>query len=435
MNRQNQNPWTTDDEREHFPSGREWWCSEAFFTTIEDGRKWSFKNGFTQWVDKPNIVGSNYSQTLFDLNKNTFFRHYSSNKSRKLITSSDSFNIQFQNSVLKGGYPHYDMYLVDDTNDIVLELKYNAESIPRWVAQNITDGRMPMGFGDFRYGFIPRLKLSGIMKKGNKEYTIDGNGYFEHVWGDFSFVNPFSNVKGLKGTFQTYAKLISWWKQHHTIKIPKNISFSSENNPFGYDWIWAYFDNGWSIFFGNIRFWIYEGPAMGTLIITKNGMDYTEFCNIRFRYHKVEYSKMYDFYYPTDLELIAKKDHQQIRLRCKSISTTMEGVTKSPSGRYWLGFVITEVPCVIDGFYSDQGRKTMLNGSAKLESHRLVSIFGHNLLKLEFLLPPNGFGISSQFVSHYFKKNVRLNIQLIPRPHLKFGFNKIRKKIVKDKEQ
>ena len=211
MNRKkNENPWTENDEKEHFPSGREWWCAEAYFTSIEDKKKWSLKMGFTQWVDHPNKVGSNYSQTLFDINENKYYRYYSSNREDKLESIEDRFDIRFEDSYLNGLYPNYEMKLSDLSNDIKLFIKYQAESLPRWVAQEATDGWMPMGLGDFRYGFIPKLKLEGSMQVQGKNYTIKGCGYYEHAWGDFSFANPFSNKTGLKKTFSTYASLLRW---------------------------------------------------------------------------------------------------------------------------------------------------------------------------------------------------------------------------------
>ena len=429
MKEKNNNPWTIKDEKEHFPSGREWWCSEAFFTTIEDNKKWGFKNGFTQWVDNPNKIGSNYSQTLFDLKKNVFYRHYSSNRSGKLKTGEKKLDIRFEDSYIKGLFPDYTTHVFDKTNNIELKINYHCISNPHWIAQDITNGWLPLGLGFFRYGFIPKIHLDGILKIKNKKFNITGTGYFEHAWGDFSFINPLSNSTKIKKTFTYFRKLLRWWKDNHNLSFPRSLSFSSENNPFGYDWFWAITDNGWTLFFGNIRFWLVEGPVMGTLILTKDGKNYTDFCDIKFKYNNVKHSKIFDFYYPTDLNISAKKGKEKIILNCQSLTKTMEGPTPSKSGKIWRGFVITEVPCKIEGYYLNDDKKTKIRGNAKMESHRLVSFLGHSSLKLNFLLPPDGFGLSSEYVSNYFEKNIKFDFKLAPKPKLRFNMKKIKREI------
>ena len=37
------NPWTSQDEGDHHPSMKEWWCFESLFKTLEDNRKWTLK--------------------------------------------------------------------------------------------------------------------------------------------------------------------------------------------------------------------------------------------------------------------------------------------------------------------------------------------------------------------------------------------------------
>ena len=71
-------------------------------------------------------------------------------------------------------------------------------------------------------------------------------------------------------------KLLRWWIKNQKNKITKSIQFSTCNRPPGYDWSWAVLDNGWSLFYGNIIFWITEGPAAGILIFSKDGKTYNE---------------------------------------------------------------------------------------------------------------------------------------------------------------
>ena len=64
------NPWTTEDEREHFPCIIEWWGAESFFKTVEDNKKWSLKTSLSEWFTKPDNYGSNAISTLFNLKSN-----------------------------------------------------------------------------------------------------------------------------------------------------------------------------------------------------------------------------------------------------------------------------------------------------------------------------------------------------------------------------
>jgi len=352
------NPWTADDEKEHFPSVMEWWAAEAFFKSIEDGKRWSLKVAFTEWFENPKIIGSITNMTTFDQDENKHFVYYSRNDKVKLNSKKDRFDVSFEDSFMRGSFPNYEMQFRDPNNDILVNFKYHAESYPHWIAQDITNGWLPMGLGLYRYGFIPRNKLTGTMKIRDKIFTIEGVGYFEHVWGDFLYDNPLLNASGLKKTIKTYSKLIGWWIHNNKLKIPSSITFSTENNPFGYDWVWALFDNGWSIFYGNIMFWIMDGPAAGSLIFTKDGKKYTEFGNIQFHYIKTQYAKEYDFYYPTELEIKAKKGEEILSLTFTMTTQPREYVNIFPYAKqFWIGLSICEGPGVVKGYYYDGKEK------------------------------------------------------------------------------
>ena len=138
------NPWTPQDEKEHFPSLLEWWCAQAFFKTVEDNKKWSYKVTFTEWFEKSK-AGSILHTSLFDLDNNKQFSYYSRNDSDKLESAKDIFDVSYEDSFMKGSYPDYKIYFNDKKNDIKLHMKYHAETLPHWVAQEITGGWLPMG--------------------------------------------------------------------------------------------------------------------------------------------------------------------------------------------------------------------------------------------------------------------------------------------------
>jgi len=257
---------------------------------------------------------------------------------------------------------------------------------------------------------------------------LKGKGYFEHIWGDFFYTYLTPLNRSLLKTLSIYIKLIRWWIQNQKNKITKSIKFSTINRPLGYDWTWAVLDNGWSIFFGNIIFWITEGPAAGILIFSKDGRTYKEFGNIRFKYNKMKYIQKYDFYYPLEMEIIAKNRSEIFYLLFKNISDGFEDLREYSDGKNLLGFGICQVPCRVEGYYFNGTKKISISGNSKMEFHRSLSVYGHNSLSFDFNSSSNCFGIRSIFNSHYLGKKLDINLQFLPKPNLKIDFNRINKK-------
>jgi len=425
MTEKNNNLWTTEDEREHFPCVLEWWAVESFFKTVENEEKWSLKSVFTQWSENKKDIGSRFILNLFNQTNNIFTECNIRIDGKKLNVKKNKFDVSFNESFIKGSYPNYEINLIDNKSNIKINLKYESISLPHWIGQDITNGWLPLGAGFYRYGFIPINKISGYIEKNNKKLKIDGIGYLEHVWGDLFYNNPFFNLIGFKKTIPFYLKIFRWWKENNKIKIPDSLVLSTENNPFGYDWSWAVFDNGWSIFYGNILFWIMKGPAFGTLIFTKDGQNYKEFVNLSFEYNKIQKSKNFDFVFPTEFEVFARDKKEELKLHFKMKSDPIEFVSTFPKGKYYLGLVICEAPGIVEGYYYDGKNKININGFAKIEPQRQVSMLGHNMLKIDFVKPPKGMGISFNLNSNLLKKEIFTSIQLFPRPKIKFKTEKI----------
>jgi len=431
----NLNPWTTEDEKNHFPCAMEWWCSEGFFKTIEDNKKWSFNSSITLGCTRKGEVGAMLKTTLFDQENDKRYEYENLNyhgiintspwkdlpKLKTVYKKDDVFNINHNESFIKGLFPSYKIHMIDKKNNILYDFNLNSKSTPHWVAQDITDGWLPWGLGFYRYGFIPKLDLYGELKIKNEKLNVKGIGYFEHAWGDWSFQNPINSFIDLKKAISIYAKLGGWWLNNHTLKIPKSISFTSENNPIGYDWVWAVLDNGWTIFYGNIMLWIMKGPAAGILILSKDDKNYEDYCNLEFLYKNIKWSKYYDFCYPTDLEVIAGKNKEKLYLNFKMTSECKEFVQEFPKGKYWQAFVICEAPGVVDGYYFNGEKKIKLKGFCKMEPQRQISKLGHNSLRLDFLLPPKGVSASLYLDSHLLRKKIKAQIQLFPKPKITFS--------------
>jgi hypothetical protein len=420
--------WTDDDESEHYPSIIEWWCIEAFFDNKNSKKKWSLKATFTEYHDKGD-EGSVFFITLFDQITGKPYIYYTRNDSKKLVSSPDCLKIQYEDSNLQGKYPIYSLKLNDKTNDIKYDLVCHAISNPRWIAQEISDGWLPMGFGFYRYGFIPKCNISGTIKIKDKELPISGYAYYEHVWGDFNYDNPMAQITAIPRTLKIIKDLTKWRLRYIKPKIPDIIKLSTENNPFGYDWAWAILDNGWSIFYGNILFWLMNGPVFGTLIVTSDGKNYEEYGNIKFHYNELKYAKNYDFYYPTDFEITARKEKKCIRLRFRMTTDCHEFQSRYYYGKYWLGYIICEAPGIVEGEYSDGDQKIKLKGICRIEPQRQISILGHNEITIRFKKPPKEFGFQVDFESHFFRKKIMVSVNLIPKIRFKWNFEKIQKEI------
>ncbi|OYT28178.1 hypothetical protein B6U98_05440 [Thermoplasmatales archaeon ex4572_165] len=420
------NPWTSDDEKEHYPSVLEWWCTEGFFKCKKTGKTWSFKGSFSEWCTAGNVHGSTYDFTLFDPEKKKYFSSYIRTDEEKLDISYDEENkiiTRFNNAFLTGIYPNYKMRYENIKDDIVLELRYHSESLPHWITQDITGGYLPMGMGFYRYGFIPRNTIDGTLSIKDHEFSVKGTGYYEHVWGDFSYKNPLANLSFLKKSVPIYQKLIAWWIHNHNPKIPNKIRFLSENNPLGYDWLWGILDNGWSFFLGNILFWVSEGPIFGTLILTKDGKHYHEFCDVTYQYKKLEQSKNFDFVYPTDIIINARDKNEKLTLNCKMIMPCREFVTLL-NQKKWLAFVICEAPGKITGSYQNDQGKINLSGLCKFEPQRQISNYGHNELSIDFIKPPKGVGIKINLESHFLNKRICSKLCFDPYPKIRFSSKK-----------
>jgi hypothetical protein len=415
------NPWTLEDEKEHPSSALEWWCVEAFFKSIENKEKWTFKADFTEWNVKPKSVGSIYKFMLLNQNNEKIYVHDIRDETKRLTSSNNILDVKFKESYITGAFPDYEMYFKNQKHDVELSLKYNAKSYPHWIAQNVTNGYLPAGLGFYKYGFIPKGDISGLLRIKNKKFTITGEGYYEHVWGEFTYQKLIGNIKSFKKSISTYGKLFKHWIQDNDKKIPKTIMFGTENSPLGYDWAWALLDNGWSIFFGNIMFWLMEGPAAGLLILTKDGKTYEEWFNINFKYNQTQKAKGYDFHYPTELEINATKGNEKLHMTFKMTSKAREYVSKFADGKYWIGISICEAPGIIEGYYENNAKRTKLSGICKIEPQRQISISGHNTLKIDILKPPNGFGLSLDFHSNLLKKKMSGKMHLLPK--LKFCLN------------
>ena len=124
------------------------------------------------------------------------------------------------------------------------------------------------------------------------------------------------------------------------------------------------------------------------------------------------------------MEITAKNGREKLHLIFKMTTKTREYVSRFPQAKFWQGFVICESSGVVNGYYQDGDKKTKLSGLCKLEPQRQISILGHNQLRVDFIKPPKGVGISFDLDSHFLKKKISAKLQLTPSFKFKFKSDK-----------
>jgi len=415
--------WSIEDEKEHTGASEEWWCVEAFLQT-DNKNNWNIKCSLVK--DKRNSsLKSNISILDMDIKNNKIF--FKLNKKSKLSISSDKYLlVKSEDAYIKGKFPNYDICIKVPKKNIELKLKFTAKTTQQWVAQEITNGNLPLGLSFFKYGFIPNIDIKGYLKSDGNVTNVSGVGYFEHVWGNFHFHKPWTKLSYIPKSLALFLRLLLWWLNNFKIKTPESLEFCSENSPLGYDWSWAIFDNGWSLFYGNIMVWIKKGPCIGVLYLYSNDGLYLKFGNIRFKYLKTHYSKKGRCIYPTEFELKAEDSNGKIFLRFKMSTKAREAGGLYKKLQFSNGVLLSQSPGFVEGYYFDGKKKTELKGKCRIEPQRLLPKLGHNELRINFLLPPKGFGILLNYISYYFKKHIEANLQILPKLRISFKIKRIK---------
>jgi hypothetical protein len=417
------NPWTPEEEGDHFPIMREWWTCEVLFQTSQDHRRWNLMTSFAYEQETPSCF---FQYVLFDITSKKWVLHKDINDEiTKLSHVKNRLNLHYETSSLEGLYPRYHLHVEDQNQELKVDIDYIARSLPHWIAQETTQGNLPIGLNFYRYGFLPYCDIIGNMTLQKESYNIKGKGYLEHAWGNWSYQNPLQVLSGIPRTFLTYVHLTRWWLSNHRFKIPQRISFTSENNLFGYDWVWGVCENNWSLFFGNSLFWVSEGPSLGALYLTPDGQRYWEFCDVRFKYNKVLYVKDYDIYYPYDLELTGRLEDKTIHLRFWSTTDSYEYIDPHKKGRFYKAFILSELPGRMQGTFTDKEKTIPLQGECKIVLLRQAPLLGHNAVNIELLLPPKGVALSIELDSHALRKRLFKTLQLAPRPRINCRLKRI----------
>ena len=424
-----ENPWTPEDEGAHFPCGCEWWM---FYVTLEleNGEHWDASATFQYSTKK--------TENETELDECILLHYYFNRENGKcydfstytirekpLTFKKNVVDVKYYNNTMYGLYPKYTIHLEDDDKRFILDIELDASSsLPHWAIDEVTGGYFPFGTGVARYGFILNLDANGIFTIDGKKHSATGTGYFEHVWGNFSYELDLKSLKA-KEFLKTLPKmwlLAKWIISEHSIKFPRSLVFTTDNY-FGYDWAWAAFDNGWNLHLGifHILDFVAEGPVLGVLSLTTDRKTYYDFGDIRIRYGKKFLIPEADAYLPLDIEITATKGDKTLFLRFNSTTEPHTrsvsiyppfGMSRSSAGIQTAG--------VVEGYYKDKEQEVPLNGVCTIGPWHQFSTRKHNAVKTEFLLPPKGLGYSFQYISHFRGFEFFIKRQLLPYPDFHF---------------
>jgi hypothetical protein len=418
-----QNPWTPQDEGDHAPIKKEWWTNELFFTTHDDHHLYNLMTSYAVTHEPPSCF---YQYVLFNMTTGKLIQERVLNDTlTELTTQKNKVDLHYKHNTLTGLYPRYHIHHHEPDRGFATDIDMDAKALPHWTTQDTTNGNLPIGLNHFRYGFLPHLAVTGTMTLNGTTQQIDGKGYLEHAYGNWSYENPLQTLSGMGTTLTTYLRLTYWWLSHHRRRLPTRIGFSSENNMLGYDWLWGVLDNNWSFFFGNALLWVNDGPSFGALYVTPDGKHYWEFADVHFKYTTLIYNKTYDYYYPKNLELTGRLDHKTITLRFTSTTEGYDYIDLPRNTKYFHAYILSELPGTVDGTYTENGTTIPLHGLCKNVPLRQAPTKGHTAVHFTLLKPPQGLGLTIDLESHPKKTKTTTILQLAPRPRFSRKKNRL----------
>jgi len=363
---------------------REWWDIDAF---LNADKNYSITASIEYEKETP---AANLFLTIFSLDENKFYDLGTFEENIDKILVENGY-VRFENCWIKTFNP-YEAYF--SKGKIEIYLKMERISPLKKVAGEIADD-IPFGLGYYNYTFTSKCMVDGWIKINGSKENFSGIGYYEHVYGNWSYNKPLKFFSS--NIIKDYISLFRWWENNMSIDW-KNLTLWT-NNPFGYDWSWGFFENGWTIFFGNIPFWIKNIPL--GIIYIYDGKKYDEFKLMGYEYMKGKYYN--GSFFPEKFKIFAVD-------KCGNSLTLVFEMTHLPhiyeddlSSPYWKKLILYESPGRIYGYINGE-RNIYLSGKGEIEIERQNNIFdyavmtislntGINVLFLSYLL---GFGFSME---------------------------------------
>jgi len=385
-----------NEDNEEKKYTREWWNIDAFFNA---GKNYSVTASFEYEKETP---AANLFFTIFDHDENKFYDLGAyDERIDKLIVEGNK--ISYEKCWIKIDGTIYEAYFERD--GIQLYLKMKAISPLKKIVGDVSKN-IPFGFGYYNYTFTSKCIVNGWIKIDGSRKNLTGIGYYEHVYGNWSYNMPLKFFS--KDSIKDYISLYKWWRKGMKIDF-KNITIWS-NNPFGYDWSWGFFENGYTIFFGNIPFWIKNIPL--GVVYMYDGKNYLEYKIIRYEYGEGEYYN--GSFFPRELKIYATGNgtlilHFEMTLKPHIYHDKL-------SSKYWKNLLLYECPGRIYGWMNGS-KNIKLDGKGEIEIERQNSIFDYEMMEL-MLKYPYPIGFEFYLLSYLLKISIFLQLYLFP-----FSFN------------
>ena len=346
--RLDQNIFTPVDQGDHLPCGYEWWTFQVNLG-LDNGTHWEILIQFqysTNASNRSEITSLFLSLYCFNRNNGEMLdfsiadNKGRSNKTIPFSIKKNEIDLRYKNCTMNGLYPNFTTHIENDEKSFIVSLSLNATSLPHWVAQEASDGYFPWGIGWARYGFIPRLNASGTIHIEGATSNATGVGYFEHAWGNFSYgtakkslANLREFIKNLKNTLP----FVKWCLSGPSKNFLQTWTHST-NNFFGYEWVWATFDNGWSLQCGIFHmFESMDPPVFGEVSLTKDGETSWDFAEISIQYDQWYYIPETDAHVPLDIEITAVKGNTTLHLILNTTTEPYPGCCVYPRSKYSTG--------------------------------------------------------------------------------------------------
>lgn len=413
----NNNIWTPEDEGDHFPCTCEWWWIYATLK-LDNGEHWDVALMFSYWMTR---TKNGYEPGLSYYRVQSWDRE--SGDSYDLLFENEEYpnpyfqhkknvvDLKYYNCTMKGLYPNYVIHAEDFKNNISFNLKFCAEANPFWVAEESTGGFIPYGFsGIFRYGLIPRNNVTGNISINGSNYNVTGVGYYEHQFGDMDVLNPYKihSIPELFEIKNLWSDICRWWAKEviSNTREPLTSVYYSIDNLLGYDYIWATFDNGYSIVLFRIAVFGQAEGRVPALLMLSDGETCWEFGDVYLDLIDTFYIKEYDIYIPVDMELTAYKGEKVFHIFFNSTTEITEAIDEDEIlASYLLAGDAT-------GYYYDGEKNHSLEGVGTNTPAR--NILNLKYSSFEINLPPSGIGISIIMKYHIFEYEVFIKIKFRP---------------------
>jgi len=414
----NQSHFTPDEEGDHFPCGCEWWCFHSS-VTLQSGTHLDILTEFqysTKAVNRSDINVVLFLFYCFNRDTGQVFDFTQSfvnkgNQSGPFSFKKNRLDISFGNCTIKGLYPSYSVYVENEDKSFIMNISLNATSSSHWVAQNISNGYFPWGLGWARYGFIPRLDVVGNITFNGTTSRSCGNAYYEHLWGNFSYLITLKSPSEFRAFVKNLPKIIPFmkWIWTEQSRTSSQLKLSTSNH-YGYDWIWGTFTNGWSVHLGFFH------TMGGEVSLTPDGQTFWDLANLSVKYTRLLYIPETDTYYPLDMDITARGGDKTLHL---SLTTTTEpylGVLVIyPASRLCCGAGGIQTAGIVEGYYTDSNQNISLQGNCTIGPFRQYPTTRFVSLDVARIRSPHATGFSIEIVSHLL--GARLYIERLRRPH------------------